>query len=446
MKKAIFLVDDIVDGKVVTLLERVYEKLIAKLVTEGYQFGWISETPRTLYNCSSDFITFRKAGEFIAEVKNNGTIDKNVDVFYFISAWLHVKTFHLTDFFAVDPDVTDFLVENKIPVIIDGSAEMDNVYIRSYKLFETEYVNYLTAKNHFFRGIKNLKFYVVGGELVNNYMSNRSRNIQVDHCMFPGAFFHKAYIDSDLYSNAKSKKEALFEEIRNRVLTQDTLVWQSFCRTPRLTRTLFQLWADKEKITDFGQYSRLLPAKDSFVEDCKNTGIIHKYQKQLSFIHTKLENLNTLKFIDHGSKDHLRKDIAGIPFEINSMFHIVLETCSIISGEDFDCTPSMLTEKTSMAILSGVPFITLGGHKIKNILKSLGFKEYPGLELPSNNERHYFDELEYVIDKVKAIANLPLEEKQKLYDSWKEIIMYNYNRYLTLDTKKLYLECLHQAR
>jgi hypothetical protein len=264
--------------------------------------------------------------------------------------------------------------------------------------------------------------------------------------MFPGAFFHKAYIDSDLYSNAKSKKEALFEEIRNRVLTQDTLVWQSFCRTPRLTRTLFQLWADKEKITDFGQYSRLLPAKDSFVEDCKNTGIIHKYQKQLSFIHTKLENLNTLKFIDHGSKDHLRKDIAGIPFEINSMFHIVLETCSIISGEDFDCTPSMLTEKTSMAILSGVPFITLGGHKIKNILKSLGFKEYPGLELPSNNERHYFDELEYVIDKVKAIANLPLEEKQKLYDSWKEIIMYNYNRYLTLDTKKLYLECLHQAR
>jgi hypothetical protein len=106
----------------------------------------------------------------------------------------------------------------------------------------------------------------------------------------------------------------------------------------------------------------------------------------------------------------------------------------------------MLTEKTSMAILSGVPFITLGGHKIKNILKSLGFKEYPGLELPSNNERHYFDELEYVIDKVKAIANLPLEEKQKLYDSWKEIIMYNYNRYLMLDTKKLYLECLHQAR
>ena len=118
MKKAIFLVDDIVDGKVVTLLERVYEKLIAKLVTEGYQFGWISETPRTLYNCSSDFITFRKASEFIAEVKNTGTIDKNVDVFYFISAWLHVKTFHLTDFFAVDPDVTDFLVENKIPIIV----------------------------------------------------------------------------------------------------------------------------------------------------------------------------------------------------------------------------------------------------------------------------------------------------------------------------------------
>jgi hypothetical protein len=447
MKKAIFLVDDIKDGKVVTLLERIYEKLINKLSTEGYSFGWISETPRTLYNCPSDFITFRKASEFVDEVKNNGTIDKSVDIFYFISSWLHIKTFHLTDLFAVDPDVTDFLVKHRIPIIIDGSIEMDNIYTRSYNLFEFNYDDYLVTKNHFFRGIKDLKFIVVGGDLVNDYNKGMPRNIHVDHRMFPGAFFHKAYINSDLYLDSISKKEILFEEIRNRILTHDTLVWQSFCRTPRLTRTLFQLWADKEMISEYGQYSRLLPAKDSFLQDCKDTGISSKYQEKLSFISTEqLENLNTLKFIDHGYKNHLRKDITGVPFKINSMFHIVLETCPIISGEDFECTPSMLTEKTAMAILSGIPFITLGGHKNKNILKSLGFKEYPGLELPSFSQRNFFKELDFVIAKVKAIANLTLEEKQELYDSWKEIIMYNYERYLKLDTKKLYLEFLNQSR
>lgn len=443
MKKAIFLVEDIRDGKVVTLLERIYEKLINKLSSEGYTFGWISETPRTLFNCTSDFITFKKASDFVSEVKTNGMPSNSVDIFYFISTWLHVRSFHLTDFFAVDPEVTDFLVEHNIPIILDGSMEMDNIYSRSYNLFEEHYTDYLSDKNHFFRGIKNLKFLVVGGDLVNNHTKGMPRNVQVRHSMFPGAFFHKSFINSDVYNTALAKKEILFEEINNRILTHDTLVWQSFCMAPRLTRILFQLWADKEKLTDYGQYSRLLPSKNDFLERCKGTGIINKYQEELSFItEEELENLDTLKFIDYDSK----KNITGVPFKINSMFHIVLETCAIIDGDDFICTPSMLTEKTSMAILSGMPFITLGGHKIKNILKSLGFKEYPGLELPGNNERNYFAELEYVIAKVKAIANLTLEEKQELYNSWKEIIMYNYERYLKLDTKKLYLEFLNQSR
>jgi hypothetical protein len=361
MKNAIFLVDDIKDGKVVTLLERIYEKLINKLHSEGYAFGWISETPRTLFNCTSDFITFRKASEFVAEVKTNGMVSNDVDVFYFISTWLHVKSFHLTDFFALDPEITDFLVEHNIPIIIDGSMEMDNIYMRSQSLFEDHYIDYLSHKNHFFRGIKDLKFLVVGGDLVNNYTEGMVRKMQVGHSMFPGAFFHKSYINSGVYNNALAKKEILFEQINSRVLTHDTLVWQSFCMAPRLTRILFQLWADKEKLTDYGQYSRLLPAKDAFLQESKSTGIIDRYQNKLKFItKEQLENLDTLKFIDYDSK----KNITGVPFEINSMFHIVLETCPIISGEDFDCTPSMLTEKTSMTILSGMPFITLGGHKI----------------------------------------------------------------------------------
>lgn len=444
MKKAIFLVDDIQDGKIITLLERVYEKLIAKLSTEGYKFGWISETSTVLNSSVSDFITFKKASEFINEVKNSGSIDRNVDIFYFISAWLHIKSFHLTDFLAIDPYITDFLVENNIPIIIDGSMEMDNIYSASHNLFEPGYNNYLTDKNHFFRGIKNLSFYVVGSDIVNNNTSDLKRKIDVKHRIFPTAFFHKAYVNSPVHTAALTHKELLFKEINNREITEDTLVWQSFCKTPRLTRTLFQLWADKEELTKFGEYSRLLPSKDMFLQECENTGIKYKYEKQLSFITEKhLDELDRLKFVDFADR---KIDMTGQPFKINSMFQIVLETCSIIGGDHFDHTPSMLTEKTSMTILSGMPFITLGGHQIKNILRSLGFKEYPGLELPGSNECNYFDELEYVIAKVKSIANLPLDKKQELYNSWKEIIMYNYERYLKLDTKKLYLEFLNQPR
>jgi hypothetical protein len=447
MKKAIFLVDDIVDGKIITLLERVYEKLIAKLATESYAFEWISETGTVLSNCSSDFITFRKASEFINEVKNKELVNNNVDIFYFISAWLHIKSFHLTDFLAMDPDTTDFLIKHNIPIIIDGSMEMCNIYTSSYDLFENNYNSYLTDKNHFFRGIKNLPFYIVGGEIVNNYNSTLTRKVSVQHSMFPTAFFRKAHNNSTIYLESVAQKNTLFNTIKNKVVTPDTPIWQAFCRTPRLTRTLFQLWADKERITECGQYSRLLPGKDNFIQECKNSGISSKYIDILDFITDQhLDELDTIKIIDEVARKFSQDDLSGIPVRSNSMFYIVLETCSISTGEDFNRTPSMLTEKTSMAILSGMPFITLGGHQIKNILKSLGFREYPGLELPGRAQKNYFDELEYVITKVKAIAALPLDKKQELYNSWKEIIMYNYERYLKLDTKKLYLELLNQPR
>jgi hypothetical protein len=447
MKNAIFLVDDIVDGKIITLLEKVYEKLISKLAIEGHTFEWISETSIVLNNCSSNFITFRKASEFIDEVKNKKIVNNNVDIFYFVSAWLHIKSFHLTNFLAIDPDTTDFLTKHNIPIIIDGSMEMCNSYSASYELFETHYQDYLIDKNHFFRGIKNLKFYVVGGEIVDDYTKTLTRKIPVQHSMFPTAFFRKAHVNSIIYLKSIKQKNTLFNTVRNKVITVDTPIWQAFCRTPRLTRILFQLWADKEKITEYGQYSRLLPGKDNFIQECERSGIFSKYEEKLKFItNNKLNKLDNLKYIEPIAKTPNYQDINGVPWEGTSMFHIVLETCSISNGEEFNCTPSMLTEKTSMAILSGMPFITLGGHKIKNILKSLGFKEYPGLELPSNNESNYFDELEYVIAKVKAIAALTLDKKQELYNSWKEIIMYNYERYLTLDTKKLYLEFLNQPR
>jgi hypothetical protein len=442
MKKAIFLVEDIKDNKIITLLERVYEKLILRLHETGYPFLWISEIGQVLNASPSDFIIFKKADEFVNEIKDKETIPADVNVFYFISTWLHLKTFHITNFFTIDPNITDFLVKHNIPIIIDGSMEMDDIHTSSYNLFESN-KNFFEEKNHinrYFRGIKNLKFHVIGSEIGINPMVGSDRYFDVNHCFFPTAFFRVAHFNSPAYLKAAEQKEILFSEIEKKKITLETPIWQAFCRTPRLTRVLFQLWVDKDNLQQFGRYSRLLPAKDAFLQECETAGIFYKYQENLRFITEKhLEELKKTQIIDDVSR-HLPD---GLPFKIDPMFHVVLETCPIRSGEEFDCTPSMLTEKTSMAILSGAPFITLGGHKLKKILKLLGFREYKGLELPDIEQQNFFDELDYVIGKIKTIINLSLDEKQELYDSWKENIKFNYDLLLSLDTKRLYLEFLN---
>ena len=81
MKKAIFLVDDIKNGKVVTFLETLYSKLIDKLETEGSYLMWLHEIGKLLYNHPSDFIKFMSVKDFM----NLKTFPDDRDVFYFIS-------------------------------------------------------------------------------------------------------------------------------------------------------------------------------------------------------------------------------------------------------------------------------------------------------------------------------------------------------------------------
>lgn len=444
MKKAIFLVEDIKDGQIITLLEKKYEKLIEKLHEEHLPFQWISEVGRVLSGYPTDIIQFQKASDFVNDVKNGKPLPLDKDIYYFISAWLHVSSFSLTDFFSMDPVVTDFLVEYRIPVIIDGSMESDNIIDASYNLFEQTKGHGFIEKREFFRDIHKLKFYIVGGSATTIHGPQSSRIVDVKHVFFPTAFFHIAYYGSPIYVKAEELKDEMFQAITEKTITSQTPVWHAFCRTPRLTRILFQLWAQKEGLIAHGKFSRLIPCRDTFLKECKDTGIFKKYPNRLNFLDEKILNeLDKLYHIDKTINQNC--SLVGVPFDNNSMFQIVLETCMINCGHSFNRTPMMLTEKTSMTILSGVPFITLGGYGLKKILTSSGFQEYRELELPDSCHQNFFDELDYVIEKVKFISGLPLNEKQKLYDSWKEIIIHNYNWYLSLNPQKIYLEFLAQA-
>jgi hypothetical protein len=151
-----------------------------------------------------------------------------------------------------------------------------------------------------------------------------------------------------------------------------------------------------------------------------------------------LNSLNNLRYIDGSISGPTTFDNS------NCLLHVSLETFAANCYRDILHSSSFLTEKTAMAIGSACPFIPMGGHKIGNQLKQAGFREYSKLEFPT--QPHLLDELDYVIDRLQEIAGLSLIEKQKLYDSWKDNIVYNYDRYLNIDIKKYYLEILNMSR
>jgi hypothetical protein len=440
MKKAIFLVDDIRNGKIYTLLESAYDKLNIKLDKEGRgQVGWLSEIATLLNNDPSDFIRFEKASEFVKA----GKIPEDRDVFYFISCYHQLDFFTVTNFLLMDPEVTDFLVKHKIPVVMDSSMESVNHYDSSYRLLEHFFFSseniHQTHASLFFRNLQNVDFYIVGSTHYYPPTTKRpNRKVKAYHSVFPGPFFQYnargLHFNRDIVNN----REERFEQVKNRKITEDTLVWQAFSNKTRLNRGLFLLKAQQEGLSNLGKYSRLIPGRQDFERDFVNCNM-EKFKDRLSYVSNDgLKSLDNVSFIDD--------TLPGVSTfnDFSTLVRVSLETYSPDGINDVTCTCSFLTEKTAMAIGSAMPFIPVGGHKIGEQLKQAGFREYANLKFPT--QPNLLDEVDYVVDCLKRIAGMSLAQKQALYDEWKDTIVYNYDRYLNIDVKKYYLEILNRSR
>lgn len=439
MKKAIFLVDDIRDGKIYTLLESAYNKLNVKLQSEGRgELGWLSEISVLLNNAPSDFIKFEKASDFIKRDK----MPEDRDVFYFISCFHQLDFFTVTNFLLMDPEVTDFLVKYRIPVILDSSMEIVNHYHASYKLLEHFMFSGDDPHNRhhevFNRNLKNLDFHVVGSMYYPNDLVDQKRNVNTFHSVFPGPFFQ--YNAKGLHFNLDivNNRDSRLQQVNDRKLTEDTLVWQAFSNKTRLNRGLFFLKAHEAGLDKVGSYSRLVPGLDDFMRDF-NVCDMNQFGNRLDYI-----NDNTLKSLDTVSI--LDSSLPGVSTfnDFKSLVRVSLETYAPNGITDVTHTCSFLTEKTAMAIGSASPFIPVGGHRIGHQLKQAGFREYSKLEFPT--QPNLLDEIDYVVDRLKEIASLSLQQKQTLYDEWKDTIAYNYDRYINIDIKKYYLEILNRSR
>jgi hypothetical protein len=443
MRKAIFLVEDIDETGPITLLESIYSKLKKYLEKNGpKKLGWLSEFHHALWKYPADDITFVKAMDFVTV----GIIPEDKDVYYFISCYQNLSTFTTTNFLAMDPVVSDFLVEHKIPVILDCSLEVDDNYHGvTRKIFENQTfgksTNSIDHSTPYFRNLSNLEFYIVGSthfpEIDNTYGTG-PRNVKVYHGMFPGCFFTNNSYGDEFNKFLLEHRQEIIDTIRSRTITDETKLWRALSSEPRFTRSLFQLKVEDLKLTDDGEYSRLLPAAEPFRYYFNLLFTDEHDWKRVRYVTEEtIKSLDQIKIIDKPNLDNKNLDYYK---NKDFMVWVVLETAYMNTVFLASRTASMITEKCMQPIISGHPFIPYGGQDIGNILKLYGFKEYPGLEFPT--QEHLLEELEHVTDKLLHLKSLTVEQRNELYETWKEIAVHNFNNYLDLNIQQKYLENL----
>ena len=424
----IFLVEDIEDNIPIPVITKNFSKL-------RNPRGYLEEITKMLSSQPPTHIEFIKVKDFISSV-NLSTFPYHRKIFYFISSFHTLSTFTIYHFLLIDTEVIDFLTKYKISIIIDGSIEESQMRDASHQIFDSQ-MNTIPGKTENWRGILDLPIYLVnGGNKKTHRLSSRLPNIHYRH--FHGSFFHCTYPGTKIYNEALEHRDKLFSHIDSKIITEDTLVWQAFCREPRMSRILFQLTAEDKGLTKFGKYSRLMPCGTYYEH--------HHKSCELSFFGLNLrqediDELNSIKILPSDPPSTNENEVKKLGlFKSNSLIHVILETCSLHNKNDILFQPTQLTEKTSTTILSGMPFIPLGG-QFSTPLELLGFKSYFKLNWPTNE--NYLDSVDYVCNLLLEISRLPISEKQELYSTWKETIKYNFDNFFNINIQEMYLTFLN---
>ena len=440
MKQYIFLVEDIVNNRPVTLIEKIYSSVFSKNRIEYVSLPNFDETANILNSELYKTIKFVKVLDFIKHV-GVGEISSDYEVYYFISTLHSLQTFHWMNLLGLDVEVIDFLKKHKIPVIIDSAMEITHPSDFSFIGTFTKIFNKgldITESDKCYRGIEKLDFIVVHPMYrplaeQNNYFL-KIKNIK--NVMFPTPFF---YLRPLLLKEIIENRESLFESIKNKKITESTPQWIAYSYTQRYSRMLFFMRAHVENlIKNKGKYSLLLPMRDVFRNFCSLNN------KELLWITEEaLDILDNIKVLDeiYGPIKKPIKEIVPKKHVENIWYNIVLETFDhrIEDNEDLDMH-TMLTEKTAKAIIEGLPFLHFGGKDHIKLLKHYGFELYPDLNFPA--DKNLYRNLDQVIEKMKYLDNLSISDKNKLNDEWKEIIMYNYDHYTKINASQLYIDSL----
>ena len=191
-------------------------------------------------------------------------------------------------------------------------------------------------------------------------------------------------------------------------------------------------------VNNKGKYSLLMPLRQGFMRYYKEIfAEVPWVTEELLAVLDDIRVIDDLHSPIRKPKEEIipRKQVEDI------WYNVVLETFDHRLGERVDLsTPTMLTEKTAKPIVEGLPFITFGGKDLTKLLTHYGFELYKDLNFQASG--NLYKELDQVINKMKYLDSLSLDEKNKLNDSWKEVMMYNYDHYAKLNAGQLYIDSL----
>jgi len=475
MKKTIFLIEDINESGVVTVAEKFFGGNTNRI--KGRQVGW-KEIINMLHHSNSDYITFKKVRDFMQEV-NASKMPEDYDVYYFIACVNHIQDMDPILFYFLDYDVTTFLANNKIPVILDSTNEGNRTCNAAI-----HYIRDLRRKSFSigFYEISKLIFYIVGGDQAVNLQPNGADPSEEDqfqefsewmdydqgrinpdpniikYTSFPSTFFFQTCRGTNNYEIAVNDTENFIQRVRDFQIIETLPVWKAHVNTWKLNRIIFELFVEHRQLIQHGIFKRRNSRYDYFM-GCYNRDRDYFHRKLPFLTDTMLDDLS----ICHDQKS-LHDDIDvlpiyldnfnlpsygwAVPFRNDSMSFASLEVSWIeheypsrYQFENQRC--SILTGNTSAPLLSGVPFIMVGSPKSSDLLQSFGLKEYHTIEHPTTN--NFIANVEETVNKINYLCGLSIEQKKKLYEEWKPIIIHNYVQYLNIDIQYHYVKALNNA-
>jgi hypothetical protein len=448
IKNAIFLVEEIIDGHPISLYEKVSWKLYQELKNGPRPLLWLTEVPRLLSSSQSPCIEFMTVKDFMQDVSNGGwPEDRNV--FYYIACRYTLQLTNPTDFLLIDSDVLKFLAEKKIPIILDSSCEQINHYEVGYDLFQHPKHDWIYDRPEL-EILKQIPFIIVGSTDI-PYGKNTVSKVDAKFTFFPSGFFFYNYKGSKYNQSLLDHQQDVLDRIKQKQINDQTFIWEMWHNEPRWYRTLFQLKAEHEKLTGpIGRYSRLNKCRQRLVNFMTNNNQPHGVCAEavghpyFSFLDsTLLDSADEVKILNTTAPWPRETDCNFVLEDVDTMFYVAAETCEPRFYNDIINSTSNLTEKSTIRITSGQAFIPLGGQNLGSILKDLGFKDFRKLEW--HNESNVFDEIDYILDRIRDISSLSLSAKQNLYEEWKENLTHNFNHYINVDIAKEYLRHLYNA-
>jgi hypothetical protein len=108
---------------------------------------------------------------------------------------------------------------------------------------------------------------------------------------------------------------------------------------------------------------------------------------------------------------------------------IMLDTwVSVISEASFGEDTCFISEKSFKPIAGMHPFIIFGNKRSLHYLRELGYKTFHPYIDESYDELECWERLDAIIDALKKIKSIPMEERLEWYAGMKEILEFNYDK------------------